>query len=236
MTHEYLHKTPLPAEALLFDGSAYELTWRGHLGTDESDLPAIPSPDYAIYLINAVKFHCGQLFHLFDDEEFHRKLQQFYSNPNQRERKSDLWYIHFLLILAFGKIFISQKVTGTRPSGSEFFHRAIEILPPAYILCQEPIASTEILCCIALYLQCFDHRQAAYIYVRLRMPLTPPPSGSQVGKTLQRTDFRDDRSARPCVQPWATVCTPKCQSRNWARNMCKGAARFGGPYFCWTDR
>lgn len=169
MTHEYLHKTPLPAEALLFDGSAYELTWRGHLGSDESDLPAIPSPDYAIYLINAVKFHCGQLFHLFDDEEFHRKLQQFYSNPNQRERKSDLWYIHFLLILAFGKIFISQKVTGTRPSGSEFFHRAIEILPPAYILCQEPIASTEILCCIALYLQCFDHRQAAYIYISQAM-------------------------------------------------------------------
>lgn len=173
MTHEYLHKTPLPAEALLFDGSAYELTWRGHLGSDESDLPAIPSPDYAIYLINAVKFHCGQLFHLFDDEEFHRKLQQFYSNPNQRERKSDLWYIHFLLILAFGKIFISQKVTGTRPSGSEFFHRAIEILPPAYILCQEPIASTEILCCIALYLQCFDHRQAAYIYVRILLSLNP---------------------------------------------------------------
>ncbi|KAF7533738.1 hypothetical protein G7054_g6836 [Neopestalotiopsis clavispora] len=169
MTHEFLHKTPLPTDAVLFDGSAYDFGWRGDFISDEADIPAIPSPDYAIYLINAVKFHCGQLFHLFDDEEFHRNLQRFYSNPTQKEKKSDLWYIHFLLILAFGKMFILQKVTGTRPSGSEFFQRAMEILPPTYILCQQPIAATEILCCIALYLQCFDHRQAAYIYISQAM-------------------------------------------------------------------
>jgi proline utilization trans-activator len=166
MTHEHLHQAPLPAGALLFDGLAYDLGWRGTLTTTDLGPLAIPSPDYAIYLINAVKFHCGQMFHLFDDEEFHRRLQQYYSEPDHVNTGFDLWYIHFLLILAFGKIFILQKCAGQRPSGCEFFLKAMEILPPGYILCQEPVASTEILCCIALYLQCIDHRNAAHIYVR----------------------------------------------------------------------
>ncbi|KAK9779929.1 putative Fungal-specific transcription factor domain-containing protein [Seiridium cardinale] len=165
MTHEHVRNAPLPSNSLLFDGMAYDVGWRGPFEPIDTDPLAIPSPDYAIYLINAVKFHCGQMFHLFDDDEFHHRLQQFYSEPDQGVRKADLWYIHFLLILAFGKIFIMQKSIGKRPSGIEFFLKAMEILPPAYILCHDPIAATEILCCIALYLQCIDHRHAAHIYI-----------------------------------------------------------------------
>ncbi|KAK9802135.1 putative Fungal-specific transcription factor domain-containing protein [Seiridium cardinale] len=135
MTHEHVRNAPLPSNSLLFDGMAYDVGWRGPFEPIDTDPLAIPSPDYAIYLINAVKFHCGQMFHLFDDDEFHHRLQQFYSEPDQGVRKADLWYIHFLLILAFGKIFIMQKSIGKRPSGIEFFLKAMEILPPAYILC-----------------------------------------------------------------------------------------------------
>lgn len=165
MTHEHLHQTPLPPSALLFDGLAYDLRCNGVLDSTPSDSLAIPSPDYSIYLINAVKFHCGQMFHLFDDDEFHRELQQFYSESDDQTSRTTLWYIHFLLVLAFGKIFIMQKSTAKQPSGIEFFLKAMEILPPAYILCQDPISSTEILCCISLYLHCIDHRNAAHIYV-----------------------------------------------------------------------
>lgn len=134
LTHEHLHQAPFPSSSLLFDGLAYDLGWRGTLdGTDLNSL-AIPSPDYSIYLVNAVKFHCGQMFHLFDDEEFHRRLQQFYLEPDHQMRSRDLWYIHFLLILAFGKIFMMQKSVGKRPSGAEFFVKAMDLLPPAYIL------------------------------------------------------------------------------------------------------
>ncbi|KAI2467890.1 fungal-specific transcription factor domain-containing protein [Annulohypoxylon bovei var. microspora] len=58
-----------------------------------------------------------------------------------------------------------QKCAGRRPSGAEFFVRAMQLLPPAYVFPQDPVASTEILCCIALYLQCVDHRSAAHSYI-----------------------------------------------------------------------
>jgi proline utilization trans-activator len=173
MTHEHLHQTHLPAGSLLFDGLAYDIGWCGTSDPADSELLAIPSPDYSVYLINAVKFHCGQMFHLFDADEFHRRLEKFYADPDEQTYRSDLWYTHFLLLLAFGKIFIMQKSAGKRPAGSEFFLKAMEILPPAYILCQEPVASTEILCCIALYLQCIDHRNAAHVYVCLRCNYFP---------------------------------------------------------------
>ncbi|KAI0897658.1 fungal-specific transcription factor domain-containing protein [Annulohypoxylon nitens] len=165
ITHESLHHAPLPPNALLFDGTAYDLGWDGPMDHTDPEPLAIPSPDYSIYLVNAVKFHCGQMYHLFDDDEFHQHLQQFYSEPDNPTRTSSLWYIHFLLILAFGKIFIMQKCAGKRPSGAEFFVRAMQLLPPAYVFPHDPIASTEILCCIALYLQCVDHRSSAHTYI-----------------------------------------------------------------------
>lgn len=177
LTHEHLRQASLPSEALLFDAVAYDLKSDAELGSGDAGSLAIPSPDHSIYLINAVKFHCGQMYHLFDDEEFHRNLQQHYSEPHGGAGKSSLWYIHFLVILAFGKIFVMQKATGRRPSGAEFFIKALELLPPATVLCEDVIASTEILCCIALYLQCIDHRNAAHIYVlEPPLPARYPPT------------------------------------------------------------
>lgn len=176
---------------LLFDGSAYDLGWNsrdGLLGPNSgsdsnNDNPplALPSLDYSEYLINAVKFHCGQIFHLFDDTDFHQRLQQFYAEPdrNVAREKAGLWYIHFLLILAFGKIFVMKKPVGRRPCGAEFFLKAMQILPPAHALCHDPVVATEMLCCIALYLQSVDHRNAAHIFVRFCS--SPPPQTGAVG-------------------------------------------------------
>jgi hypothetical protein len=38
-------------------------------------------------------------------------------------------------------------------------------LPSIHILVQEPILSTEVLCCIALYFQCLDYRHSSHCYV-----------------------------------------------------------------------
>ncbi|KAJ0118924.1 hypothetical protein J7T55_013180 [Diaporthe amygdali] len=175
MAYEYLHQAPLPPSMLLFDGSAYDLGWKsdGQLGSSlesvDKDTPplALPSLDYSEYLINAVKFHCGQIFHLFDDDDFHRRLQQFYAEPNRRvaREKAGLWYIHFLLVLAFGKIFVMKKPLGKRPCGADFFLKAMQILPPPHMLCQDPVVATEMLCCVALYLQSVDHRNAAHLFI-----------------------------------------------------------------------
>ncbi len=128
---------------------------------------AVPTADYAMHLVNSVKFHCGQLFHLFDEESFMNNLRDFYAEPKQDTSRTDLWYIHFLLILAFGKAFVTKTSRGKRPPGANFFCKAVQLLPDASVLWMEPVESTEILCCIAMYFQCIDHRSPAYIYASI---------------------------------------------------------------------
>lgn len=165
MVYEHIYREPLPTDTLLFDGSTYDLEWDGSRNTPP-ETPVMPTIDHAIYLINSVKFHCGQLFHLFDEEDFMRSLYDFYSEPKGQTLKNSLWYIHFLVILAFGKAFVLRKNERRRPSGAEFFVLALQLLPDIRILSRDPIMSTEILCCIALYLQSLDFRSTAHNYVR----------------------------------------------------------------------
>lgn len=164
MTHAHLYHEPLPSEALLFDGTTYDLGWDGSRTTPDPDVPVLPTYDHALYLINAVKFRCGQMYHLFDDDDFMACLHRFYSEPRGTATAS-LWYIHFHLVLAFGKGFVQQKSQGKRPPGSEFFSKALRLLPDPCSLWYNPIESTEILCCISLYYQSLDCRQAAHSYV-----------------------------------------------------------------------
>ncbi|ETS74138.1 hypothetical protein PFICI_14004 [Pestalotiopsis fici W106-1] len=166
MTHEHLFQTPLPANSILFDGTAYDLGWGGtRMPSERSPAPPVmPSLDYAIYLLNAVKFRCGQIFHLFDEDDFKIRLHDFYAEPERRIEKAGLWYIQFLLILALGKALL-YKSSGKRPAGVEFFARAMQLLPDVTSLCQDPVLSTEILCAIALYLQSVDYRNSADIVI-----------------------------------------------------------------------
>lgn len=130
------------------------------------DSRLIPSIDYAIFLINAVKFHCGQLFHLFEVDDFMASMQTFYSKSSaDRAEDTSLWYIHFLVILAFGKSLIQKKSQDKRPSGADFFVRALQLLPDITALCKEPILATEILTSIAWYYQALDYRHAAHNFV-----------------------------------------------------------------------
>lgn len=164
LVHQHIRKSPLPSADLLFDGSAYDLPWDGSRSLPDSNTPIIPSIDYAIFLINAVKFHCAQLVHLFDEEEFTANLHAFYTNSENGAWKESLWYIHFLLIIAFGKTFVQHKQT-TRPPGADFFVQALQLLPDTNRLCREPVAAVEVLCCISLYLQALDSRNAAHVTI-----------------------------------------------------------------------
>lgn len=165
-----MHKSPLPSTDLLFDGSAYDLPWDGTRSVPGSTTPTIPSVDYAIFLINAVKFHCAQMLHLFDEEDFMASFHQFYSDTDKSAWKQSLWYIQFLMIIAFGKTFVQQKHQSPRPPGAEFFTHALQLLPDTNKLCREPVIAAEILCCIALYLQALDSRNPAYVTVRRVLP------------------------------------------------------------------
>ncbi|OJD37902.1 zn 2cys6 transcription factor [Diplodia corticola] len=165
MTHEFIYQTTVPSTTLLFDGAAYDLNWSDRRTAAHLETPLLPTLDYAIYLINAVKFHCGQTFHLFDEASFMESLYDFYSDPNHSIAEAHLWYIHFLIILAFGKAFTTQRSQGKRPPGTDFFAKAVQMLPSTILLERQPLMSTEILCCISLYLQCLDYRDAAHNYI-----------------------------------------------------------------------
>ncbi|EME42292.1 hypothetical protein DOTSEDRAFT_175269 [Dothistroma septosporum NZE10] len=162
MVHEKVNHAPLPAEGLQFEGSTYDLGWDGHRRTIAIDPSSLPTSDFAMFLINAVKFHCGRLFHLFDERSFMHYFTRFYEDPGNEATYPKLWFIHFLLILAFGKAFIVGANKSKRPPGAELFVQGMQLLPDITGLYTDPVQSIEILCCAALYLQCLDLRSAAY--------------------------------------------------------------------------
>ncbi|KAH8730554.1 fungal-specific transcription factor domain-containing protein [Phaeosphaeriaceae sp. PMI808] len=162
LVHQHIRKSPLPSADLSFDGSAYDLPWDGSRSLPDSSSPIIPSIDYAAFLFNAVKFHCAQLVHLFDEEEFTANMRAFYSNSESGAWRESLWYIHFLLIIAYGKTFVQNKNHAPKPPGADFFVQALQLLPDTNRLCREPVMAAEILCCISLYLQALDSRNAAH--------------------------------------------------------------------------
>lgn len=77
-------------------------------------------------------------------------FSRFYEDPHNRDGYPALWYIHFLLILAFGKAFIVRSSKDKRPPGAELFTQAMQLLPDITFLYTDPIQSVEILCCAAL--------------------------------------------------------------------------------------
>lgn len=171
MAHEKVLGTPLPPENLLFEGKSYDLEWDG-TRRSQIDSPGLPSADFAMFLINAVKFHCGQVFHLFEEERFTQQFSLFQANPTEPDQTHSLWYIHYLLILAFGKAFVAPANTKSRkPPGAELFVHAMSLMPDFSFYNGDPIEEMQVFCCAALYLQCLDFRGAAYRMVKILPPI-----------------------------------------------------------------
>lgn len=165
MTSVRLSGHPLPPDNLLFDSDVYDLQWDGNKLLDETthiNLSILPSREFAIHLIDSVKFHCCQLFYLFEEEDFMEEFAAFHIDPSTYARKSPLWYTHYLLVLAFGKEFVVRSSRSRRPPGIDLFLQAMKCLPDFTFSENNPIQKMQILCCIALYLQCLCFRTAAH--------------------------------------------------------------------------
>lgn len=145
-------------------GNAYDLKWDGASTNTGCPPVTIPAIDHSIYLINAVKFHCAQLYHIFDEDTFMSTFYAFYENPSDRGAIDKLWYVHFMVVLAFGKGFTVRK-RGKDAPGLEYFLEALQSLPSMIMLWRHPVHAVEVLTCIALYLHCLDYRIVAQNYV-----------------------------------------------------------------------
>jgi proline utilization trans-activator len=195
----------LPTENLHFQGSVYRLDWQVLRHRSEPSAHALPAPDYGIYLINATKFHCGQIFHLFDEEEFMRNFTTFNEHKNGIDRVSQSWYVHYMLVLAFGKAFVARNAQEGRPPGADLFLEAMRHLPEITLFSDDSvdtdsIESIEILICAALYLQSLDFRAAAYNLVCFA-----PTISVNANSTIDWPSFEESpraRNAHADGTPW----------------------------------
>ncbi|KAE8323727.1 hypothetical protein BDV39DRAFT_217578 [Aspergillus sergii] len=156
------NSTPLP---LAVDGDAYQLQWRQASSEELPDISGLPSLEHAIYILNTVQFHFSHLYLLFDEEEFLRHLYEFYDNAEVKVQESRLWYVQFLIVLAFGEALLApvRKVSNAA-SWTKYFLRAMSFLPDITGLWQDPVLAIEVLTLIGLYFHSIDMRDTAYCY------------------------------------------------------------------------
>ncbi|KKK24020.1 hypothetical protein AOCH_002780 [Aspergillus ochraceoroseus] len=169
-----LNPTSSRAIPLAVDGDAHQLHWRRASSDEAPDVSALPSLEHALYMVKTVQFHFGHLYRLFDEDEFLRHLHEFYKDAAGKLQESRLWYVQFLVILAFGEAFCSpvRKASNTA-SWTKYFSRAMSLLPDITGLWQQPTLAIEVLALIALYFHSVDMRDTAYCYIghSMRMAL-----------------------------------------------------------------
>ncbi|GKZ44513.1 hypothetical protein AbraIFM66951_006717 [Aspergillus brasiliensis] len=155
----------------LFDGDLYPIHWTPVSMNEHPDVSNLPSMDYALYLFNTVKFHLGHNFRLLDEANFIHHTQQFYRGDAAKEAsKNRLWFVQFLLVLAFGHSFllpVGYRSNGDNkePPGAKYFVRAMSLMPDPTTLTRSGFVAIEVLGLTGLYLYCIDHRSSAYSYV-----------------------------------------------------------------------
>ncbi|KAL4963252.1 uncharacterized protein BDV14DRAFT_177060 [Aspergillus stella-maris] len=155
-----------PPDPWNLDGTAFKLKW-WPLSPDEiPDLSDLPPLDYALYLLQTVRFNFGPLFYIIDEPTFARGLYEFYSSPEERVRDMRMWFAQYLLVIAFGKAFLAPcRRPNAPPDGYQYASRAMALMPDMSGVLPKPLQCVEALALAALYFQAIDMRVAAYNHI-----------------------------------------------------------------------
>jgi proline utilization trans-activator len=147
------------------DREIYSLSWKP--APDEfPDFSGLPSFSHALYLFHTVQYHLGQCYRILDETAFISGMHEFYhGNAIEKVTKSRLWFVQFLLVQAFGKAFLSQSKSSKDPPGSQFFLRAMSIMPHHATIWRDSLLAIEVFALIGLYWYAIDHRESAHVYV-----------------------------------------------------------------------
>ncbi|EXJ81572.1 hypothetical protein A1O1_07636 [Capronia coronata CBS 617.96] len=180
---------PSSEEATYAMGSA---SVRNSLSLNAND---IPTRDYAEFLTNTTLFHLGPTYHLFEKESFMHKLDTFYKNGSTAEALVDLWHVQFLVVIAFGKLFLRRGASSLGPPGASDVIRALQLLPGILDSWEDPVLYVEVLCLLSLYLLTADIRGSAYVMIgqALRIALSLGMNREAPPGTLTRTDYERRR-------------------------------------------
>ncbi|KAL5341923.1 hypothetical protein BJX70DRAFT_10513 [Aspergillus crustosus] len=166
MIAETLHIESHYSSPELFDGDLYPLSWSPVPLHEQPDISNLPSIDHALYLFNTVKFHLGHNFRLIDETEFIENTQRFYyGDAIKQATDCRIWFVQFLLVLAFGNAFLLQTKPSKDPPGYKFFVRAMSLMPDPTSLSRGGFGAIEVLALTGLYLYSVDHRSSAHVYI-----------------------------------------------------------------------
>lgn len=149
------------------DEEVYPFMWCPRVVNETPDISGLPSIDHALYLFSTVKFNFNQIYRLFDEEVFVNHVKEFYyGNGVKKATECPLWFVQFLLLLAFGTAFTCRSNDPKSPPGASYFYRAMALMPELTCIWTHGVAAIEILALAGLYMYCMEHVKAAHLYVR----------------------------------------------------------------------
>jgi hypothetical protein len=154
-----------PPDPWHLDGMAFKLQWRPLPPDEIPDVTNLPPLDYALFLFNTVKFYFGFLSFMIDEEAYLRDLHEFYKDPPAKAASTRYWYVQYLLVLAFGKAFLTHRNSSGTPPGHQYAARAMALLPDLSGMHEDPLTCIQALSLGAVYLQSIDMRRAAFQHV-----------------------------------------------------------------------
>ncbi|KAF3385347.1 Proline utilization trans-activator [Penicillium rolfsii] len=154
-----------PPDPWHLDGMAFKLQWKPLPPDEIPDVTNLPPLDYALFLFNTVKFYFGFLSFMIDEEAYLRDLHEFYKNPSAKAVSARYWYVQYLLVLAFGKAFLTHKNPSGTPPGHQYASRAMALLPDLSGMHEDPLTCIQALSLGAVYLQSIDMRRAAFQHI-----------------------------------------------------------------------
>ncbi|KAE8394927.1 hypothetical protein BDV23DRAFT_169294 [Aspergillus alliaceus] len=133
------------------DGMAFKLQWKQVPPEELPDVTNLPPLDYALFLYNAAKYYLGSLSFLIDETAYIRDLHEFYRDPGAKAASYRSWYAQYLLVLAFGKAFITNKNPSGSLAGHQYASRAMGLLPDLSGIHEDPLTSIQALSLAALH-------------------------------------------------------------------------------------
>ncbi|KAJ5537241.1 transcriptional regulator family: Fungal Specific TF [Penicillium frequentans] len=154
-----------PPDPWHLDGMAFKLQWRPTSLEELPDVSNLPPLDYALFLFNTVKFYFGFLSFIIDEDLYLQDLHEFYKDPVAKAVESRYWYAQYLLVLAFGKAFLTPKSPSGPPPGHQYAARAMALLPDLSGMHRDTLTCIQAMSLGAVYLQSIDMRRAAFQHI-----------------------------------------------------------------------
>ncbi|KAH6692311.1 fungal-specific transcription factor [Plectosphaerella plurivora] len=147
------------------DAGALKLRWRPVAYDEVPDTSNLPPLDYAILLFNTARFYLGSIAYLIDEKDFLKNLHELYEDPIAKATSARHWFAVYLLVLAYGKVFIVNQSSPEGPAGYQYAVRAMALMPDLSGLDADAIHAVQALTLGAVYLQSIDMRLGALQHI-----------------------------------------------------------------------